>query len=96
MMAGEIQISVTADVLVMYAMTERRLESIEQYKFLYIVEGELIVDVQKCGTCRPKTVILNQPGSHVHFPKGSTIRIRNNKMVHAKYVLLHIGANPSE
>lgn len=85
-----------ADVFWMHAMQERKIESVDQYKFIYIVEGELIVDIQTCGTCRPKTVTLTHSGSHAHIPKGAAIRIRNNKMTVSKYVLLHTEIKPSE
>ena len=63
---------------------------------IMLVNGEIIVQHQKCGDCRPKTTTLTQAGSHLVLEADMIYRIRNNTMERADYLLIYPVVNPSE
>jgi len=73
----------------LYAMKERTEES-EDALTIVMLEGELVVDIQKCGSCKPKRLTLTSLGSNIYIPPKTTYRLRNNQMVKARWIQVHL------
>ena len=69
----------------LYAMCEEKKEECNS-TVIILMGGELIVDVQECGTCKPKRIILTSIGSHIFVPQKSAYKIRNNQMIRANWL----------
>jgi hypothetical protein len=68
------------------AMSESERVEDEQARVIILLDGELVVEYQKCGTCRPKTVILTKAGSHKYIAPHTTFRLKNRLMSRAVYM----------
>jgi len=55
---------------------------------LVLVEGEILVEHQTCGSCRPKTTGLSKLGTYLELEESVFYRVRNNTMLRAEYLVI--------
>lgn len=73
----------------LYAMAKSDRITVEQALVIVLLEGEIMADVQICGTCKPKRSTLTAPGSNVYVPPDAIYRLHCNQMVRARYLVIH-------
>jgi len=72
----------------LFAMKEIK-DEIRGAFVIVLLEGQIIVEVQLCNSCRPKTSILTTAGSNLYIPPKSTYRIRNSQLLKAEWIEVH-------
>ena len=79
------------------AMTtgERRFDESEATAFI-LLEGELIVEHQSCDSCRYKTTVLTNRGSHIVIAPKTYHRLKNLKMERVLFIEVKTEFNQSE
>ena len=74
---------------------ERQYDELEA-KVIILLEGELIVEHQTCESCRYKTTVLTNRGSHIVIAPKTYHRLKNLKMERALYIVVKTAFNQSE
>ena len=64
----------------MYAATVGERITIDVQTLIVLLEGEIIIEHQKCGCCQPKSTVLNKLGATKILDVGTTYRLKNNSM----------------
>ena len=95
-MPAEIEVELRAEKKTMFAITRGKTITVDVSTTIVLMDGEIIVEHQTCGTCRPKTVILNKVGSHIILESDETYRLLNNTMKKADYLIVYPVINQSE
>lgn len=95
-MAAKITIKMYVERKNLFALSESDRIDIDTPTVLVLVESEIVVQHQECGTCRPKTTTLTQIGTQITLESGVTYRVKNNTMKRAAYLVVYPEVNQSE
>lgn len=65
-------------------------------KVIILLDGQIVVEHQYCGKCRPKKTGLTKQGSYIYIPRGTHHQVKNRMLQRAWYIEVITNFNQSE
>lgn len=75
-----------AETLTLASATDGKKLVHDEDEIIILLDGQVVVEHQYCGKCRPKKTGLTKQGSYIYIPRGTHHQVKNRMLKRAWYI----------